>query len=180
MYAQLFVLTSLTSALMLGQSVTSITIGETRVSLGMARQDVIKALSSYKVRMIDHVDPGRGAVTYRPCEDDNLLCSVLQIDGAGAVASLRFKAGRLIEVHKDLNAGHEEEGVPLARALYSAIAGLVNEGKKTCTIDTSQIDGPKGSARTAFVICGERSISIQVNEGGGPSSVFLSESLVSK
>ncbi len=178
MFSRISLLILLASAGIHGQSSSYMAFGDTRLSVGMARQEVLKALSAYQVRMVDLTS---GTLKYRLCDGDNASCNVLQLQGSKQIGSVRFQDGRLIEVHKySLGEREEEQGVPLARAFYSAIATLVDEGRKACTINTSQIDGRKGYARTAFVICGERSISIQVNQSEALSSVSLSEHLVSK
>ena len=179
MFSRMFLLSFVAPVLMHGQSSGSIAVGDTRLSLGMTRQEVLKVLSGYEVRMVDLITSG--TIRYRPCEGKNVLCDVFQMGGSKQIGSLRFQDDRLIEVHKNfLSEREEEQGVPLAQAFYSAIAALVSEGKKACTIDTTQIDGPKGYARTAFVICGERSVSIQVTQSETLSFVSLSEHLVRK
>lgn len=161
---------------MFGQSSDAIAVGDVRLSLGMPRQAVLKALSPYVVRQ---ADLSSGTLKYRLCDGEDVSCSVFHMGGPGEheIASLLFKDNRLTFVSKPLNGGEEQQGVSLADALYSAFATLLGEGKKACVIDAGQNDGPKGYSRFAFVICGERSIVIQVNHVDSGPSVFLEERL---
>lgn len=178
MLSWIILVTLVIPSAMLGQPSDSIPVGETRLRLGMSRQAVLTALSSYEVRKADY---SSGTMKYRLCEGENVFCSVFRMGhtGENEIASLEFTDDRLTLVTKLLNQGEELQGVLLARALYSAFATLLNDGKRTCVIDATQNEGPKGYYRAAFVICGGRTIVIQVNQSDSGPSVFLEERLES-
>ena len=176
-YLTAVILALLLPPLTLAQSADSILIGNAQIRSGMSRQAVLEALSSFDVRRIAVID--KTHIRYEPCEGETVTCNVAPLGETGkrVIASISFKSGRLDSVVKPLDQDFDEQqSVPFARAVYSAIAALVGDGKRYCTLDTGQTDGPKGYTKAAFIACGQRTIVIQLNqwdEHGG--SVFLEE-----
>ena len=149
---------------------SSITIGVHELRLGMPRDQVIaKLASSYDVSAL----PDRKAA----CKDS---CFVWNKGSRleSPIGSVAFKSGRLSSVRVYWDPQDQQAAVPLARAIYGVLSRFVQDGATRCTVEVRQSNSPTSDERVAFIVCGERYISLTIlRMDGSEETAILSEVL---
>jgi hypothetical protein len=94
------------------------------------------------------------------------------------IGIMLFASGKLASVTKDLLPDGDE--VEFGRQLYFAMHDLEVEGNSRCTIETTNIETPELSWKTALLTCGKKTIRIELQKLQKQSeSVQLQEELSS-
>jgi hypothetical protein len=175
-YKRLVAAAVLTFSTFYGQSSgDSIEIGGRRLKLGMPRGHVVSNLSP---SFFISAWKGRGS----ECTPDINSCVLWEKQEQppfSPVANLGFKDGVLNSVIKYWDPEDQQQAVPFARSVYGAIASLVKDGKTTCNISAQQGDSPGLEQKSVYLICGGRSIDIEItNHKKYGESATISESLI--
>jgi hypothetical protein len=146
----------------------TLTIGTSTLRLGMLKDSVISALATqYDVIPSDRI--GLDESTGGTPDGRHYLIMAGKLSLIGMVVF--DDRGKLVAADKTWTPepGPHSEG-QIGRALYTLIATLVNDGKRTCSIDAAlrNSDEPPGRAprhigRVATIQCGEKRILIGVS-----------------
>jgi hypothetical protein len=126
------------------QGVEGISVGVTRLTLGMKQDSVIALLAGYEVE--------GGFVFFRTGDRQRVV-----------VASILFDAGRLAGVRRKWEPEDQQQAVPFADALYGALNQFVTEHRQQCWISVGSNARPvRQCARmkvmgTLYIcVCGKR------------------------
>lgn len=141
----------------------SIAVGTVVLTAGMPQEKALAALTNtYTLKPA--VTGGSGPVD-----------SLLVYDGKTLLANVAFRSGRLMSVFRYWDPSDQQKGADLARKVYGAVGSLVKDGYTTCTLDVGSSEGPQAEVRTAFIMCGPRSLELSVvrSEKGSESSMLV-------
>jgi hypothetical protein len=147
------------------QDLTSINIGATSLKIGMAKQDIIPALERF--------------YEVTNCDGPSASCYVAKLKPDGLyspVANLAFYRSALAGVIKYWEIEDEEKALPFGIAVYDAIAGLVAEGNRSCTLSLDRVSNvPSVKSKSAVITCGKHTVEVSILnwDGHGPRAQII-------
>jgi hypothetical protein len=162
----------------------TLTIGTSTLKLGMPKDSVISTLATQYDVIGSDADGLDERVGGKPDGRHYLVMG----GKLSLIGMVEFDdRGKLVAADKTWTPepGPHSEG-EIGRALYALIGTLVNEGRKMCSIDTSQRNSneppsraPRYTSRVATIQCGEKRILIGVltRQQDGTDSISIDEQI---
>jgi hypothetical protein len=165
--------TLLVSALVAGQvDEESMLLGSLKLNLGTSEKAIRANLPKNYTLELNAPTPGSEVIT-------GLVFSKPGRKVDDLLGDVRFQRGRLISASKDSGLGDRDEGVELARKLYSLLYGLTGEQKRSCMIHAWQSQNiVNAQVKGITVQCGNRYVELHViHPDEGRASAGIREGL---
>ncbi len=129
-------------------------VGSIELTTGMSRSAVIARLGeSYELKKIGNGDSWLAMPKRNGGKPDDL---------SGAVGVVSFKNDKLDSISKDWGPQNQSQGADFGRSIYGAIASLANKGKTHCQIRVQENHQPTVDTRTAFIVCSDEYIKVDI------------------
>lgn len=129
----------------------SIDVGATTLRLGDAQGSVLQQLGGYALQGNENNN-----------DKSATWMVVSKTDSRVAFANIYFKNGKLAAVNKYWDIDEPSTAVGFADALFGAITEFEREGRTDCQIQTERTQNPGNEIKTAFVVCGQKHLRIDI------------------
>lgn len=126
----------------------AISLGSVELRLGMPRDAVLARFAPY--------------YNLQKVGSDSWIVSPKNQSAREAIGSISFREGKLTAIYREWGPNDQLAGAPFARAIFGVIQQLSQEGKHVCSISVSQTQDPQSELRTAFLVCGGKTVKINL------------------